>query len=247
VKAQCERCKEIVELRFRSSERGMDVTCPACAGSYFVPATLVANLTVPAAVSGPGAEEIACPKCAHIQPDDRDSCRRCGLAVARFPAYEGAIDEDVPVAVADCWRACRERWHDPEAHEALLVAVALADRYAYAATRYRAVLREEPGDAIAGRRLQEVMRRAEAGLLRTAAIRHAAEDKEPFRNVAVMLVLLVVLVGFGLVYAVFLRGGAGGEDPGGPGRSQVRPRRASPGAPAPAPTPASRAGEKGGR
>ncbi|HKA87240.1 MAG TPA: hypothetical protein VKE22_06210 [Haliangiales bacterium] len=36
MKAQCERCKEIVALEFTLGEGGIHVTCPACAQRYFV-------------------------------------------------------------------------------------------------------------------------------------------------------------------------------------------------------------------
>ncbi len=36
MKAQCERCKEIVPLAFTLGDGGIDVTCPACGQRYFV-------------------------------------------------------------------------------------------------------------------------------------------------------------------------------------------------------------------
>ena len=40
MKAQCERCKEIVPLSFVLADGGITVSCPACQASYFVPSSI---------------------------------------------------------------------------------------------------------------------------------------------------------------------------------------------------------------
>jgi hypothetical protein len=98
VKAQCDRCKEIVPLTFRAQSGGIEVTCPSCDATYFVAET-AAPAPAPAPVAGPVAADIAppassdqmtCPKCGDVQKPAQ-ACRRCGLIIARWTQLAQAV------------------------------------------------------------------------------------------------------------------------------------------------------------
>jgi hypothetical protein len=77
------------------------------------------------------------------------------LAVAPAPAP----DPDVG-AEAAAWAAVVAAWQDDEAHRAYLARPMDLDGLALAGRRYRAVLAERPGDAVAARYRDEVVKRA---------------------------------------------------------------------------------------
>ena len=70
------------------------------------------------------------------------------------------------------WEALRERWSDDAAHRAWLSGFADLEGLARAGQRYRAVLEANPGDAVAARWRDEILKRATvhglASLPRTA-------------------------------------------------------------------------------
>jgi hypothetical protein len=208
LKVQCELCKEIVELTyFRPSARGIDITCSACGRSYFVQA--------PAKVGGSEAEPgaIFCPKCGEPSRAGASSCRRCGLAVERFEQFRDELATPASDPLQTLWGACEADWVNPSAHERFLAAAAVAESYQFAAAAYRNALRDRPGDQVAERYLAEVRRRAEAHLLQSAAAGRYQDDvKEPFRNLTLLMVVLVALAAVGLVYAFFMSGGAVAPD-----------------------------------
>jgi hypothetical protein len=70
------------------------------------------------------------------------------------------------------WEALRERWSDDEAHRAWLSGFTDLEGLARAGQRYRAALEANPGDAVAARWRDEILKRATvqglASLPRTA-------------------------------------------------------------------------------
>src|SRR5262245_42818091 len=122
MKAQCERCKEIVLLVFKTEAAGIRVRCPSCAADYFVagePAEVVEEkapeLAEPAEPDV--APEMICPKCGEPQKK-AESCRRCGLHVDNFSGWEATRAEDSDIelgevrAAAELFAACEASWED---------------------------------------------------------------------------------------------------------------------------------------
>ncbi len=220
MKIQCQLCKEIVELgRFRSSEAGIDITCPACGEAFFVPApsdeaTGEGEVASQPAASGP---RMRCPKCDDEQPQ-ADACRACGLAADRFADFAARADDANP-ELALLWQACVDGWDQADAHERFVEAVAADSSFAYGARRYRQILRERPDDARARSGLDRLTRMAEATLLSSAAARKSAVPDEPFKNVVLLMVALVALVGIGGVY-LLLRGRSSDHPPEAPATHQ---------------------------
>lgn len=102
--------------------------------------------------------------------------------------------------LADAWIACVDAWDDPAAHDRVAVLALTRHRSPWLAARYRAVLRDRPGDAIAAARISRIGRMAEAALRATALppVDAPVRRSGPY----VVLVVVVVLVAAGLVYAV---------------------------------------------
>lgn len=200
---QCVLCKEIVDIGdFRTCARGIEITCSACGGTFEVEPRRPA--AAPAQPAG-----VACPKCEAPVPETAPACPRCGLARGHFDGYEPEDAADaVDDAVVALWERCRADWQDASAHEAFLEAAVACGAFRYAAARYRGALRDRPGDPVARARLDEVARRAQAAVFAAAQAGRATnrDEPEPFRGVAILLVVLVALGGAGLVYALFLRG-----------------------------------------
>lgn len=141
-----------------------------------------------------------CPKCG--APCAGDACRACGLATAKMAAFAEARDADAPVALRDAWQAAADRWDDPAAHDALFALVTAHRAYAWAASHYRS-----HKDATAERQLARLRRAAEATLLASASVRPDARAA-PYRATRAVLVVLVVTMLVGLIYAFVMRGRA---------------------------------------
>ncbi|HEU4383254.1 MAG TPA: hypothetical protein VFR85_07075 [Anaeromyxobacteraceae bacterium] len=77
------------------------------------------------------------------------------MGSAETPEGEGSPDDAA-------WSALLSRWDDEEAHRAYLARFADLDGLAGAGSRYRQVLSERPGDAVALRWRDEILRRATA-------------------------------------------------------------------------------------
>ncbi|MFY3743787.1 hypothetical protein ACOQFB_07755 [Anaeromyxobacter sp. Red801] len=81
------------------------------------------------------------------------------LAPDEAPAPPDPADAD-PAAEAEAWARVVEAWGDEGAHRAYLARFADLEGLAVAGGRYRAVLAERPGDAVAARFRDEVVKRA---------------------------------------------------------------------------------------
>lgn len=223
MKAQCDRCKEIVPLEFALAAGGIQVRCPACHACYFVaagdPASPVAPSAPPKVTRLPGAE-MTCPKCGEAQPR-ADACRRCGLLQARWRGSLAAADASSPELAhareaAALWAEVETGWDDPARHDTFLAYCQKSGTYAFAASRYRAALAERPGDAIAERRLRQVRHLAELALLSPRP--RAEAERTPFGGAMVVLGLIVLLVVGGLAWALWFRVPAGDDAPRRPER-----------------------------
>lgn len=212
MKVQCARCKEVVALGgFRLLGDAIELTCPECGESYRVGSEKGEVMEDREAEIGEGQGQgqgqvpgMECPKCGVEQPE-AEACRACGLKREKFAEYAAAEVEE-PVQVAAAWSACRERWQEQEVHDQFLDAVAAAQAFGPAARHYREVLRERPADERARRGLARVTRMAEATLMGAASARRGAgapAGPEPYKNVVLLLLAMVLLAGVFGIYALF--------------------------------------------
>lgn len=198
MKAQCERCKEIVPLQFSVAATAIRVRCPACAAEYTVeatdtieavpvPASTVPRLSTPLV---PVAEAMTCPKCGEVQRKS-DACRRCGLIIARWNPDSAASDPELGDAreAAALWKLVDENWSDLARHEAFIEHCRRSGVLAFAAARYRQSA-ARPGSA---ERLAQIRVVAEQSL---AAVPRAAPaaKRSNLRTVLLAAVVAVLLV-----------------------------------------------------
>jgi len=209
MKIQCELCREIVPIgAFRVAGDGIEVTCAACGESFFVaadgasdaPRAKAAAAATEPAQADAGENQMRCPKCDLEQPIGT-ACRTCGLRADLFEDYAREHAEDAPPELEAMWESCEADWHDEEAHGRFTECAAAAFAYAYAARRYRSVLRQRADDEIAHRQLDRLSRMAEVTLTSSAAARRqAGGDEQPYKNVIVLLMVIVLLAGIGGMY-----------------------------------------------
>jgi uncharacterized Zn finger protein (UPF0148 family) len=215
VRVECESCRELVVASFAIDGDTVRTTCPACHHLMTTPgATGAAPRDAPVAAPGaapvdaagdmPGAgdassEASLCPKCGAVR-GEAVACPGCGLAVARMAEYTEARDAAVPEPLRDAWTRATEGWTDAAPHDELLRLVAANNCYAWAAGRYRTRAR----DAVAQRQLERLRRAAEAALFASATARPDATAK-PYRSTRSVLVILIVTIAAGLLYATVIR------------------------------------------
>lgn len=128
MKAQCERCKEIVPLLFRTESAAIRVTCPACRQSYIVQAEATT-----AATSEPAA---AAPRTGPPAP---------------LPALPSTDAETAALFVA-----CEAVWDDALRHDAFLRRCQQVAAFPYAAGCYRRAAADPSRQAVAEARLLEI-------------------------------------------------------------------------------------------
>ncbi len=207
----------------------IEVHCPACDGRFratgrnapavaAAPATTpmpmpVAALTRAARTSWQppmGAPVMECPKCGEAQATG-EACRMCGLKAPLMADYATKNPAtDAPADVAAAWKAVEAAWSNVELHDRLANVVALHGDYAWIARRYREHLRADPTDAIAGDRLGRITRITEATLKATASLRRdrpapitpGAPAAKPYRGVVTVLVMLIMVIIAGTIYAL---------------------------------------------
>lgn len=164
-----------------------------------------ASSSDPAPDAGP-----RCPKC-HAVVAERAACPGCGLAAARMASWVAERAAAIPAELRASWGRVVESWQDQPRHDAFVQAAVNAGAYAWAAGQYQDALRQRPAAAgaadpiapIARRQLERVRRTAEAAMLASAAVRQ--EQKAPYRSATTILVMLVVVLVAGALYATFMR------------------------------------------
>ncbi len=217
MKIQCVLCKEIVPIgTFHASAAGINVTCSACAGEFFVESgNAQAEASDDAAGDSPAQDAaVVCPKCG-LGQDETEACRGCGLRVALFDDYHVDEDEEAVAELSPQWERVVAAWDDATAHKEFLDAVSIATQFAWAARKYRARLRAHPGDETCKNQLNRIARMAEA----TLAVSNPSDlgdAKAPFRNVALLLVVLLLFAGLGGLYFLFKLKSAPEKPPTGP-------------------------------
>lgn len=241
VKLLCGVCQRAgaLELSAGASAAEVWVRCQQCGATerLALPARAAAEPAAEALVEPDGLErdpqprgpaEPRCPKC-QTAVGRRSACPACGLSAERMPTFAAAREAASP-ALAAAWQAVLDGWTEQARHDAFVQAAAAARAFAFAAGKYQEAARARPDDAIAPRQLLRVRRTAEAAMLASAQVRHV--EPTPYRSATAILVLLVVALIAGGVYATFLRntrGAAGAE-------VAPRPVSPAPGGPRPAPS-----------
>lgn len=159
----------------------------------------------PREISGLLTVERRCPKCRALV-GSRPACPGCGLASARMAGFAAVRDAEIPEAVREAWAgllASPEAWAEQGRHDAFVQLVAADQLFAWAAGQYQEIRLQRPEDAVALRQLDRVRRTAEAAMLASAAVREVKQS--PYRSATAILVMLVVLLIAGAVYARFMR------------------------------------------
>ena len=103
-----------------------------------------------------------------------------------------------PPAVVTAWDEAVAHWGDPARHDTLLGLVAANNCFAWAAGRYKA----KAGDPIADQNLERLRKAAMATMMATASARPDPTGV-PYRNVMLVLLAFVILIGVGAIYAWF--------------------------------------------
>jgi len=198
------------------AEAAVDVTCVRCGAVEQVPLAKPATTSAISA-SEPGASDDAapskaplpgerrCPKCEALV-GDRAACPSCGLASSRMASFSASREGDIPDPVRAAWDAVTESpeaWASQARHDAFVQLVAAAAVFAWAAGQYQEIRRRRPDDAIALRQLERVRRTAEASMLATTTVRDVKQS--PYRSATAILVMLVVVLVAGALYATFMR------------------------------------------
>ncbi len=239
MKLQCELCKEIVPAEFSIAGNGIDVTCPACRGTFRVtaraeaPMVELARARVAKHRPAPGEPSMTCPKCDDEQPP-RPACRSCGLLADRMADFVRDRDAKVPAEVTAAWDAVGTSWEDEAAHDRFVRAVSTALAYPWAAQRYRDALRLRSDDPIATEQLARLGRMAEATLLVTSGKKRdgGGKDAQPYKKVLIMFGALVVIAILGIFFTLMLTRNAEDErDHGSKPSKAVKRRDAGPARP----------------
>lgn len=220
MKIQCVLCKEIVAIgAFKPSSDGIRVSCSACGQEFFLPASgerdaakrLSKSLKDAARPSadedGEDSGDNDCPKCFQPVPEDKTACPGCGLAREHFDSFAAEIAGAAPPALETLWQSCEENWSDADTHEKFVELAAGGDDYAYAARRYRQVIRRRPRDTIARLQLERITKMTEAALMTQKAVKVEDDGMMHYKGLVVFLVFLVVVGGGVGVWALTKLGG----------------------------------------
>jgi hypothetical protein len=160
------------------------------------------------------AEVESCPKCGRSRRGE-PACPNCGLSADRMESFAANREAAVPDQLRAAWDDLHapdssappyrggDPWSDQARHDELLKLVAANNCYAWAAGRYREVIRTRPEDTTAARQLDRLTRAAEATMLAGATARGNTGPK-PYRAVTAVLVMLIVAVVSGLLYAMVI-------------------------------------------
>ena len=140
MKVLCEKCGALAEGRLESRPGGgAALGCGACGAEIDLPAP-----------AGRGPPEPSPPPSTSTAPPTAS-------ATPGAASSSSSADAD-----GEAWAQLLSRWDDEEAHGAFLSRFGDLDGLAGAGWRYRQVLSERPGDAVALRWRDEILRRATA-------------------------------------------------------------------------------------
>ncbi|MBZ0237472.1 MAG: zinc-ribbon domain-containing protein [Deltaproteobacteria bacterium] len=218
MRIECEQCRALVDPTWTVTGAELLARCPAC--GHDSRATASSASAASGADGGTDADGVECPKCG-LRPVTGDACARCGLTVERMATWAAA--DTASDALAAAWEDCIARWDDPAKHDrAASLALTLGEQ-PWLARKYRAVLRDRPGDAIAAARLARTGKIAQAAMLATAsAPRPGGYRRGSF--LALLLVFVLLIVG-GLLWGLYMAQKRQAADPASPS-SASPPKRA---------------------
>jgi hypothetical protein len=202
VRLVCDSCGEVGPLTVDLRGDHARARCARCGAS-----DTVAVLEDGAGCAAPSGDEEAsaaarCPKC-RARYGALPACPSCGLAVARMAGFAAARGADVSDEVRTAWDAVLVRWDAQPPHDAFVQAVAAAGAFAWAAGQYQNELLRRAGDRVAVRQLARLRRTAEAAMLASAVVRQPTV--RPYRSATAILVMLVVVLVAGALYATLMR------------------------------------------
>jgi hypothetical protein len=143
-------------------------------------------------------EQLACPKCGTKQPP-ATACRRCGLATDRMAVFQPRDAAVVP-ELNTAWQDVEVAWGDASLHERFVALAVEHKAYAFAARRYRDALQSRPGDATATAYVEKIGKMVAVTLFVSATPKQAAMPK-PYKNAIAIMIVLVVAIVIGLLYA----------------------------------------------
>lgn len=139
-----------------------------------------------------------CPKCIGVRPVGALACAHCGLLFANFRPEE----LQPPALIADRWNAVLSRWDELSEHDRLLQAALVHGELATVGRLYRIRLARNPGDPIALRGRDEVLRLASAGptALANAPSEAGLDETAPWKYAILGLFILICAVAFLALY-----------------------------------------------
>jgi hypothetical protein len=135
----------------------------------------------------PAAGRMRCPKC-ETEQDEAPACRVCGLHAEYIDSYGSEAEQGGELAGA--WAELENEWDQAAAHERFIEKVVAGKHFAEAARLYRR--RARTGDPVAPRYLERVGTMA-AALLSLGPESKVEEPPEPYRNLALLLFVLVAI------------------------------------------------------
>lgn len=197
MRIECEQCRALVEPTWTVTGTDIVARCPACDH-----ASRATGETTAAPASGTAdadGDAIECPKCG-LRPVAGDACGRCGLDVSRMASW--AATDTASDALAVAWEDCLAHWTDAAKHDrAASLALTLGEQ-PWLARRYRGVLRDRPGDAIAAARLERTGKIAQAALFATATSPRPAGYRRG--SSMALLAILALIVAGGLLWGLYM-------------------------------------------
>ncbi len=191
--ARCDKCGEESQARPAQAELPRAVNAPARAPGNVVPLRPAPPVdaadftTVPAGF---------CPKCIARRDGAALSCPHCGLVFANFQQEELALSAELTAA----WRELLPQWGASERHDALLALAVKTGELAAAGRLYRIRLVRDPGDALAQRGRDEVVR-----LALLPSFRESGPDAGKRREKGKVIALAVLLVFTAGCFVLLLR------------------------------------------
>lgn len=177
MKFLCPACDRLVELaNYRVEDEALVVRCARCgvetSSRKPEPQPVPSSLPHPAPLRLAPAPETQsleqdsfdapagyCPKCISPKSEGTESCPQCGLVFANLQPGELNPRQEV----AEQWGELLANWGDPEKHEQFLKSMTELGELVSAGRLYRLRLAINPGDVIAQRGRDEVVRLATIG------------------------------------------------------------------------------------
>ncbi|ATB50754.1 hypothetical protein [Corallococcus macrosporus] len=131
-----------------------------------------------------------CPKCVGPRREEALSCAQCGLVYVNYLPGEPPLSD----VLADAWRKLAARWEDWDAHDRLMTLAVGRGELAMVGRLYRVRLARAPGDTVAQRGRDEVVRRATLGVPSSLEPVGAHGPLDRMKKVALGVGFIVVLV-----------------------------------------------------